>query len=374
MSKQVYAGIPGNDMYSKNVKLIQYNQTMNPLDPLGLQGMQYTVVNPSNYLNKNINSQNVNQAYSKQVQVPVNQYKLQNIYSNNNVNPTHFQQIINPQVQPQQNQKIQPQIQQNQKIQPQIQQNQKIQPQMQQKHQNHHQQPQTQAKALVNQKPNNLQQQQINQNQKAQLQPQGKNPNELGYQKYAQRYPLQNQNQKINIDYNKNDQHFVNKPIYDMRKVPANPLKVQVPQNAQKQIKPVPQKPALGQKIGNNNNQKIYQNQAVLNNTKINNNKLSTIKEEEINIKQSGLSGKISQISNKSNSIKESPMEEKTPEATLPDNLMENSSQHNITQKSITESGISDFDANLSHLPTIGSIMKGNSDLLPPTKKNKYGK
>ena len=53
---------------------------------------------------------------------------------------------------------------------------------------------------------------------------------------------------------------------------------------------------------------------------------------------------------------------------------MENNSQHNITQKSITESGISDYDANLSHLPTIGSIMKGNSEPLPPSKNKKYRK
>ena len=375
MSKQVYAGIPGNNIYNQNMKLIQYNSNVNPLDPLGLQGMQYTVANPSNYLNKNINPQNVNQAYSKQAQAQINQYKLQNMYANNNVNPTHFQQILQPQAQKQQTQKIQPQIQQM--------------------NQHHHQQPQTQIKPVVNQKPNNIQQQQqikqvanqkpnniqqqqINQKQKVQTQTQGQKPNDLGYQKYVQRYPPQNQNQKVNIEYNKNDQHFVNKPIYDMRKVPANPMKVQVPQNGQKQVNTLPQNIALnrGAKIGNNyNNQIISQKQvSALNNTNVNNKKLSTIKEEEINIKQSGLSSKISQISNKTDSVKEFPMEEKTPEVALPNDLMENNSQHNITQKSITDSGISDFDANLSHLPTIGSIMKGNSEPLPPAKIKKYGK
>lgn len=375
MSKQVYAGIPGNNIYNQNMKLIQYNSNVNPLDPLGLQGMQYTVANPSNYLNKNINPQNVNQAYSKQAQAQINQYKLQNMYANNNVNPTHFQQILQPQAQKQQTQKIQPQIQQM--------------------NQHHHQQPQTQIKPVVNQKPNNtqqqqqikqvanqkpnnIQQQQINQKQKVQTQTQGQKPNDLGYQKYVQRFPPQNQNQKVNIEYNKNDQHFVNKPIYDMRKVPANPMKVQVPQNGQKQVNTLPQNIALnrGAKIGNNyNNQIISQKQvSVLNNTNVNNKKLSTIKEEEINIKQSGLSSKISQISNKTDSVKEFPMEEKTPEVALPNDLMENNSQHNITQKSITDSGISYFDANLSHLPTIGSIMKGNSEPLPPAKIKKYGK
>ena len=187
MSNQVYAGIPGNNMYNQNIKLIQYNPTVNPLDPLGLQGMKYTVANPSNYLNKNINSQNVNQAYTKQAQAQINQYKQQNIYANNNVNPTQFQRIIQPQAQAQQKQKIQPQIQQ--------------------KYHHHNQQPQVQAKALINQKPNNVQQQQINQNQKVQPKTQGLKPNDLAYQKYAQRYPPQNpnQNQKVNLEYNKND-------------------------------------------------------------------------------------------------------------------------------------------------------------------------
>ncbi len=340
-------------MYIQNAKLIQYKPTMNPLDPLGLHGMQYTVANPSKYVNKNINSQNVNQAYLKQAQAQaqINQNKPQNIYTNNNLNPKQYHQTLKPQTKIQPNQNTQPHLQ-------------------------YYQQPQMQVKTLANQKPNNLQQQQIKQNQNAQLQAQGPKPNELGYQKYVQRYPAQNQNEKVNIEYNKKDQHFVNKPIYDLRKVPANPLQVQVPQNAQKQIKTIPQKAVLdkGTKIGNNyNNQKISQNQVgVPNDIKSNNKKLSTIKEEEINIKQSGLSDKISQISNKTNSIKEFPMEEKTPEVALPNDLMENNSQHNITQKTITESAISDFDANLSHLPTIGSIMKGKSEPLPPSKGKKY--
>ena len=377
MSKQVYAGIPGNNIYNQNMKLIQYNSNVNPLDPLGLQGMQYTVANPSNYLNKNINPQNVNQAYSKQAQAQINQYKLQNMYANNNVNPTHFQQILQPQAQKQQTQKIQPQIQQMNQHHHQQHQTQ-IKPVVNQKPNNTQQHQQQQIKQVANQKQNNIQQQQINQKQKVQTQTQGQKPNDLGYQKYVQRYPPQNQNQKVNIEYNKNDQHFVNKPIYDMRKVPANPMKVQVPQNGQKQVNTLPQNIALnrGAKIGNNyNNQIISQKQvSVLNNTNVNNKKLSTIKEEEINIKQSGLSSKISQISNKTDSVKEFPMEEKTPEVALPNDLMENNSQHNITQKSITDSGISYFDANLSHLPTIGSIMKGNSEPLPPAKIKKYGK
>ena len=64
-------------------------------------------------------------------------------------------------------------------------------------------------------------------------------------------------------------------------------------------------------------------------------------------------------------------MEEKKPEAALPNNILEENMNNNI-QKSITESGISDFDSQLDHLPTINSIMKGNHPPLPPSKKKKY--
>ena len=99
---------------------------------------------------------------------------------------------------------------------------------------------------------------------------------------------------------------------------------------------------------------------------------LSEIKEEEIDIKQSGLSKKVSGINN--SGVKESPMEEKKPEKAFPEDIIEVNNKNNITQKSITESGISDFTDNMDHLPTINSIMKGNAEPLPPSKKKKYKK
>ena len=65
-------------------------------------------------------------------------------------------------------------------------------------------------------------------------------------------------------------------------------------------------------------------------------------------------------------------MEEKKPEAAFPENLMGVNKLHNISEKSITESTISDMDSKLDHLPTLNSILRGNSEPLPPSKKKKY--
>lgn len=70
---------------------------------------------------------------------------------------------------------------------------------------------------------------------------------------------------------------------------------------------------------------------------------------------------------------KENPMEEKFPEesnANL-DNQNDNFPQENQNTQ-LKQSEMGDIDDNLDHLPTINSIMKGNSDMLPPPKKKKY--
>ena len=210
----------------------------------------------------------------------------------------------------------------------------------------------------------------------AQNQIKGLTSEQIHYQQYIQNiYQNQNQNQNIKIQYNKNDEHFVNKPIYQNRIIPTNNIQSQ---NQQNQIKTL------------QNNQNIVKDNKMINNKNVpqisqkppelisnpNIKKLSTIKEEEMDIKQSGLSHKISQISNQDEITKEIPMEEKTPEIALPENKIENINQENenINEKSLTQSGVSDYDINLSHLPTINSIMKGKSEPLPPQKKNKYSK
>lgn len=406
-----YPGIQGQQLYNKNT-LTQYQTTVNPLDPLGLKGTQYIVADPSLYSQ---NYQNKTQAYANQIpygqpsnnirmnnniaqlqnpQKQINQpiSKNQQIYAQNNINQVQHQKMIQPQIQNQkqvpiqhhhhhqnQNQKVQPQVQAQMKPnqpQRQVQQPQIQQPQMQQQYQQKinqkQKQPYYQQQVNPQIKPKHQSQNQIQKN--VQPNSQGNILFDPNYQKYIQR-PNQNIDQNTKIPYNKNDAHFVNKPIYD-KPLPSNPLPAQ---NKPKQIKTLDQNPTLvkGTKIIDNNNinnksgmtQKIEQN---IYTTKKNNN-LSSIKEEEISIKESGLSKNISRI-NQSN-IKESPMEEKLPETAFPDNIRENTPQQslNITQKSVTQSGLSDYDNNMSHLPTINSIMRGSCEPLPPLHKNKYG-
>ena len=222
--------------------------------------------------------------------------------------------------------------------------------------------------------------QNLNQNQQ---QPQTKilpqnqilNLNQIQYQQYIQNIKNNNPND-IKIEYNKNDEHFVNKPIYQDKKT------VPVPKPAhhqQPQIK-TPTTPQIinngHNNIGVNQNLNAIQTKKKSGTEKImekyGDTKLSKISEEEMDIRQSGFS-KISKL-NSNEIVKETPIEEKKPETALPDNIVDEISQKNITEKSITESGISDYEANMSHLPTINSIMKGKSEPLPPSKKNKYGK
>ena len=200
------------------------------------------------------------------------------------------------------------------------------------------------------------------------------NPSQIHYHQQTQNQqnqtPVQN---TVNIPYDKKNEHFVNKQIYiDNKIVPtANDAitkeiqKLNNNQNVPKGNLPVtnnvpqPNKdPIIEKKISD----------------KYKNLKLSEIKEEEMNISQSGLSKKVSKIniSHNSEEDKEFPMEEKKPETAFPENLMEENKTQNISQNSINESGISDIDSKLDHLPTIGSILRGNSEPLPPTKKKKY--
>ena len=67
---------------------------------------------------------------------------------------------------------------------------------------------------------------------------------------------------------------------------------------------------------------------------------------------------------------KENPIEEKFPDQSNVENL--NNQNEGFPQQIQNPSQIGDIDDQLDHLPTINSIMKGNSELLPPPKKKKY--
>lgn len=72
---------------------------------------------------------------------------------------------------------------------------------------------------------------------------------------------------------------------------------------------------------------------------------------------------------------KENPIEEKSPDENNINNLNNENDvfpKETDNQNQIGESDMGDIDDNLDHLPTINSIMKGNSEMLPPPKKKKY--
>ena len=205
------------------------------------------------------------------------------------------------------------------------------------------------------------------------------------HQQNLEKTPQHNQNPNLNqikIDY-KNNSHFVNQPIYDQRKPFTAPI-VPPPINKQSKNPSKVVKPLENHKIIQNN--KLPNSYNGLNSPAENmKNKridpkylkpdMSEIKEEELDIKQSGLSKRISKINN-SDVSKETPMEEKKPEEAFPfpENITEDKNQNDIIHQSVkstTESTIS--DSKLDHMPTINSIMKGDSKPLPPPK-NKYKK
>ena len=369
--QNTYPGTQGNQMYKQSKHLIQYNSNVSPFDPLGLQGMKYTILEPSKYSN-NIYTNQI--AYNQPNQnnmnygIKMNQNGIQMNQNQRNAAPVGQQnmhnKILNNQAYTKQN--IPQQINYNNNIQP-LKYQQQVQPQLIQQHQVN---PQFQPKY---------------QNLNVQMQPQG--------------YPSQNTCKKIKVD-NKNE-HFVNRPIYPISKLPSYPLTMQSPQKQQNKIKNITINQKSNNKIKKENNKinsnlKITQKQSgegITDPKKINDKKLSMIQEKEkekenekdnqkakenrndMDIKKSELTIKKSQISNNPNKLNESKITVKNnPEAVLSNDKFENNSQSNIIQKSISQSITSDFDAHLSHLPTIFSIMKGNSQPLPPLKKNKYDK
>ena len=282
----------------------------------------------------------------------------------------HNKQIIQQQINPQIQQKLPQQQRNKQIIQPQF--NPQIQeklPQNQQyQHQNQKQivQPQVQPKLQPSNINSNIQQKM---QQQIQQQKPGLTPQQIQYQNY---------NQKQNLNQN---EHFVNQPIYQVQ----NP--VIEGKNSPNLASTLPL-PNINSGTVNNNTEILKKTSKL--NPKHFETSLSKINEEEFDITQSGFSKKISLIDNsnadikeenkieeekenenENEKVKESPMEEKQPEAALPNNIMEDNMNNN-NQQSITESGISDYDSQLDHLPTINSIMKGNHPPLPPSKKKKY--
>ena len=101
---------------------------------------------------------------------------------------------------------------------------------------------------------------------------------------------------------------------------------------------------------------------------------MENVKQSEVeNVGLSGLKTVEPIMESKTNEEyeKENPIEEKVPDQSHVDDL-NNQNEGFPQQLSQNPSQIADIDENLDHLPTINSIMKGNSEMLPPPKKKKY--
>lgn len=283
----VYTKIPQQQIYTQNPNLVQYNLVANPQGQYSVGGVQYNVANlPAKIANNQPVYTNINyapnQLYQQKAQQPLNlQYqnqqqikqKVQQVYPQNIDNSKQYQNQIQKHVQPQI-------IQQNYQNYngPRAQ----INPQQQVQNAQAQQKVQHQMKQQVK-----------NQNQQ-QGQPGGYLSAEQNYMKYLQKYPNQNANQKINIEYNKKDEHFVNRPIYQERKLPPNPDKNKA---EAKKLKTLDDTPTLlqGTKIINVNmksNLNKQKNQLVENQQKGISGELSAIVEEDPNVSQSGFANK----------------------------------------------------------------------------------
>ena len=198
---------------------------------------------------------------------------------------------------------------------------------------------------------------------------------------------IQNQNIVINniIPQNPNPMPLQNNNINNNNIQNQNLINQQIPPQ-QNIIQPQTQVQTPQQIPNNNTTVNIPPQQNQVKEKK----ELSLIPEEGSYIKQSGLEIKPGQISpeemnkiinnelmntikentenkeNKENKEKEKPIEEKIPEKTYSKDIIENN------KKPVEQSLGLDYDDNLDKLPTIMSIMRGEKELLPPSKKKKY--
>ena len=281
----VYTEIPQQQIYIQNPNLVQYNLGANLQVQNGLGGVQYNIANlPKQTTNNQPVYANINyapnQLYQQNIQQPINQQyiyqqqikqNVQQVYPQNIDNSKQYQNQIQIQVQPQivqqnyhhhkdQRAQISPQKQvQN------VQAQKKIQPQLKQQVQTNNQQQNQQREYLSA---------------------------EHNYMKYLQKFPNQNANQKINIEYNKKDEHFVNRPIYQERKLTPNPDKNKA---EPKKLKTLDDTPTLlhGTKVINKkSNTNKQKNQLAESPQKGVSPKLQPIIEEDANIAQSGFANK----------------------------------------------------------------------------------
>ena len=285
----VCTNIPQQQIYTQNPNLVQYNLGTNLQGQFALGGAQYNVKNlPAQVANNQPIYKNINydptQLYQQKVQQPINQQYIYQQQIKQNVQQVYPQMFDKTkQYQNQIQMKAQPQIV-NQNYHNHNEPRAQINPQLQT------QNVQTQQKLKLQLIPKAQAQNQQQSQPRKYLSP------ELNYMKYVQKYPNQNANQKINIEYNKKDEHFVNKPIYQKKEkeLPSNQNKIK---KQPKKLKTLDDTPTLiqGTKIINLNmksNLNKQKNQRVKSPQKAITPKLLPIKEKDNNIAQNGFVNK----------------------------------------------------------------------------------
>ena len=221
-------------------------------------------------------------------------------------------------------------------------------------------------------------------------------------QKYPGGYVIPRRNPNLNIkqyQYNNNDSHFVSTADPGVSTMGYNPqgqnpsqFQTKTSQNLSKKVSgemsnkqsKISQKSIEANNIPNQNeneyaDQLLYKTeQPGVDTGKSNINPTvglsgiqSGVKDVELNLNENLVETKFPNEEIE----KENPIEEKVPDQSNVDNL--NNENDNFpqeeNQKQFGGSQLEgDIDDNLDHLPTINSIMKGTSNMLPPPKKKKY--
>ena len=211
-------------------------------------------------------------------------------------------------------------------------------------------------------------------------------------QKYPGGYVVPRRNPNLNIkqyEYN-NDSHFVASVDPGTRTIAYNPQEQNPSQNLSKKISgemsnkqsKISQKSIEGNLEPNQNeaDQLFYKTEEPnVDTVKTNINPtigLSGIQNSGMNNVEVNLNENLVETKFPNEEIeKENPIEEKVPDQSNVDNL--NNENNDFPQEeNQNQFGVSqmegDIDDNLDHLPTINSIMKGTSNMLPPPKKKKY--
>ena len=217
-------------------------------------------------------------------------------------------------------------------------------------------------------------------NQNPPMNPQSQMPSMSNMPQQSYVVPRRNPNANLNqYGYMNNDSHFVNAPNPEWGVNDINPNPQEQNQNIMKKISGEPmmlhKQSGLSHKsleqdqlLNTNEEPKIGSNSGIQNVNMSGSQNMGKSEVENINAVNNIDTNLDDNFLESKMTHEEFPIEEKIPEQ---NNLNDNENyQQGMDQKPLEASV--DIDENLAHLPTVNSIMKGRSEMLPPPKKKKY--